>query len=117
MILPHHSHPACRYIERNVPVGISRAPMSIVTRPGRVACLYWTWSPGPFLAIIQPSCLSLVVTSRVLFECSALPMTSPSLLMCIEYTQPGRTQWLECVLVCICFQAAGGGYLSDAGWD
>src|SRR5215472_9641573 len=75
MISPHHSHPACRYIERNVPLGISRAPMSIVTRPGRLACLYWTWSPGPFRATIQPSCLSLAVTSRVLFECSALPMS------------------------------------------
>src|SRR4051812_13999711 len=36
----YHSQPACLNTDRNVPVGISRAPASIVTRPGFVACLY-----------------------------------------------------------------------------
>lgn len=73
--------------------------MSIVTRPGRIACLYWTWSPGPFRAIIQPSCLSLAATSRVLFEWSALPMTVHAFDVYAIHTAGGPINTGMCISV------------------
>ena len=60
-----------------MPVGNSRAPRSIVTRPVLCGWRYCTWSPGPTRTTIPPSLASRASMSCRLAPRSFRPMTCP----------------------------------------